>query len=153
MAAARRSVNIVGTAPNTTMKELVARYFEAWRGQPGAPTPLVGCQRHIFVAETDAAATATARGAYRAWYESLTSLWRAFGSVPYRFSETLEQAQANDAAIVGSPATVRAEIERHIAENGCNYFVTRFAYGSLTHEQAARSLDLFASEVLPKFRS
>ncbi len=57
-----------------------------------------------------------------------------------------------DAAIVGSPATVRAEIERHVAGTGCNYFVTRFAYGSLTHEESARSLALFTSEVMPHFK-
>jgi alkanesulfonate monooxygenase SsuD/methylene tetrahydromethanopterin reductase-like flavin-dependent oxidoreductase (luciferase family) len=155
--AARRGVSVVGNAPNATMKSVADAYYEARQaagaGVGGAGgAGLVGMQRHVYVAETDAEALEIARPAYRVWYESLTSLWRAFGSVPYRFSETLERAQANDAAIVGSPATVRAEIERHIAETGCNYFVTRFAYGSLTHEQAARSLALFASEVLPRFR-
>ena len=132
------------------LKPVIARYVEA--AGAGAGALLAGAQRHVLVADTDAEAMRLARPAYARWYESLTSLWRAFGSVPYRFSDTLERAQANDAAIVGSPSTVRAEIERHIAETGCNYFVTRFAYGSLTHEQAARSLALFASEVLPRFR-
>ncbi len=152
VAAARRSVNVVGTAPNTTMKELVERYFEAWRPEPGAPTPLVGCQRHIFVAETDAEATAAARGAYQAWYESLTSLWRQFNTVPIKFAESLERALTIDAAIVGSPQTVRAEVERHLSATGCNYFVGRFIYGNLGYEPARRSLDLFCREVMPHFQ-
>ena len=71
--------------------------------------------------------------------------------MPFYFAETLEIAVAKDSAIVGSPATVRAEIERHLAGSHCNYFVTRFAYGSLTHEQSARALALFTSEVMPHF--
>ena len=90
--------------------------------------------------------------AYKAWYDSLVHLWRKFRSIPYHFAESLEIALAKDSAIVGSPATVRAEIERHIAESRCNYFVTRFAYGTLTHEQAARSVALFATEVMPKLK-
>ena len=151
--AARRGASVAGNAPNATMKSIAEAYYEARQaaGSSVGGAGLVGAQRHVYVAETDAEAVETARPAYRVWYESLTSLWRAFGSIPFRFSETLERAQSNDAAIVGSPATVRAEIERHLAETGCNYFITRFAYGSLTHEQAARSLALFASEVLPSF--
>ena len=89
--------------------------------------------------------------AYKVWYDSLVSLWRKFRSIPYHFAENLELALAKDSAIVGSPATVRAEIERHVAETRCNYFVTRFAYGNLTHEESARSLALFTSEVMPWF--
>jgi alkanesulfonate monooxygenase SsuD/methylene tetrahydromethanopterin reductase-like flavin-dependent oxidoreductase (luciferase family) len=70
----------------------------------------------------------------------------------FHFAERLEIALAKDSAIVGSPATVRAEIERHLAESRCNYFVTRFAYGALPHEQSARSRALFASEVMPHFQ-
>ena len=69
--------------------------------------------------------------------------------MPFRFSETLDKALANEVAIVGSPATVRAEVERHIAETGCNYFVGRFMYGNLPHDVAARSMELFARAVMP----
>jgi alkanesulfonate monooxygenase SsuD/methylene tetrahydromethanopterin reductase-like flavin-dependent oxidoreductase (luciferase family) len=56
-----------------------------------------------------------------------------------------------DHVIVGSPATVRAEIERPLAESGASDLVGRFAYGTLAHDDAARSLDLFAREVMPAF--
>ena len=68
-----------------------------------------------------------------------------------RFSETLERALENDVAIVGAPATVRAEVERHLAASGCNYFVGRFMYGNLPYDAARRSQDLFAREVMPHF--
>src|SRR4030095_5839924 len=111
---------------------------------------MVGIQRHVFVAETDAEATARARAAYQAWYDSLTSLWRQFNTVPVRFAETLERALTIDAAIAGSPPTVRAEVERHLSATGCNYFVGRFMYGNLSYEQASRSLALWSGEVMPK---
>ena len=105
----------------------------------------------MFVAATDAEATAGARVAYQTWYDSLTSLWRQFNTVPMRFAETLERALTIDAAIVGSPVTVRAEVERHLSATGCNYFVGRFMYGNLTYEQASRSLALWSTDVMPRF--
>ena len=55
--------------------------------------------------------------------------------------------------ITGSPQTMREEIARQLELTGANYFITRFAYGNLTFEQSARSLDLFVSKVMPHFRS
>jgi alkanesulfonate monooxygenase SsuD/methylene tetrahydromethanopterin reductase-like flavin-dependent oxidoreductase (luciferase family) len=150
-AAARRQASIVSTAPCPAVKSVVDRYWDAWPGQPGAERPLVGCQRHVLVADTDAEALDLARGPYRRWYESLTHLWRQFNSIPLRFADSLDRARGIDAAIVGSPATVRAEVERHLAETGCTYFVGRFAFGDLPADGAARSLDLFAREVMPHF--
>ena len=147
--AARRGVNIVSTLPNTALKQVVDRFFEA--AGAGSSPLLVGAQRHLLVADTDGEAMKLARPAYQRWYESLTSLWRAFNSTPMRFSETLERALENDVAIVGAPATVRAEVERHLAASGCNYFVGRFMYGNLPYDAARRSQDLFAREVMPHF--
>jgi alkanesulfonate monooxygenase SsuD/methylene tetrahydromethanopterin reductase-like flavin-dependent oxidoreductase (luciferase family) len=135
--AGRRGVNIVSTLGSTALKPLVERYFDACRPPAGAPAPLAGMQRSVFVADTDA--------------ESLTHLWRQFNTVPLRFAETLDRAIENDTAVVGSPATVRAEVERHLAATGCNYFVGRFAYGNVPADAAARSLALFAREVMPHF--
>jgi len=142
--AARRGVNIVSTLGNAALAQVARSFYDA-----GGKSLLVGAQRHVLVADTDAEAMKLAQPAYQRWYESLTSLWRAFNSVPFRFSETLEKALANEVAIVGSPATVRAEVERHIAETGCNYFVGRFMYGNLPHDVAARSMELFARAVMP----
>jgi alkanesulfonate monooxygenase SsuD/methylene tetrahydromethanopterin reductase-like flavin-dependent oxidoreductase (luciferase family) len=150
-AAARRGANIVCTAGNAVARGVAERYLECWHGSGDAAAPLVGVLRNIYVAETDDEAVAVARPAYQAWYDSLVSLWRQFNSVPIRFHDTLDRALAHDAAIAGSPATVRAEVERHLAETGANYFVGRFAYGTLSHEQAARSLELFARDVMPHF--
>jgi hypothetical protein len=54
--------------------------------------------------------------------------------------------------ITGTPAAVRARIEQELEESGANYYVPRFAYGNLTHEESVRSLELFTSEVMPHFQ-
>jgi alkanesulfonate monooxygenase SsuD/methylene tetrahydromethanopterin reductase-like flavin-dependent oxidoreductase (luciferase family) len=53
---------------------------------------------------------------------------------------------------MGTPATVRAKIEEQLDQCGANYFVPRFAYGDLTHEESVRSLELFTREVMPHFQ-
>jgi alkanesulfonate monooxygenase SsuD/methylene tetrahydromethanopterin reductase-like flavin-dependent oxidoreductase (luciferase family) len=57
-----------------------------------------------------------------------------------------------DTLIAGTAATVREQLERQLEECGANYFVARFAYGNLTHEESVRSLELFTSEVMPHFQ-
>ena len=43
-----------------------------------------------------------------------------------------------------------AEIERQAAELGINYLLSYLFFGTLTLEQALRSLRLMATEVMPK---
>jgi len=148
---ARRSVNVVTNGPCATVRGIVDAYFSTWNGGASSARPFVGVQRHVHVADTDDEALAAARPAYKVWYDSLTSLWRQFGSAPVRFADSLERAIANDAAIVGSPGTVRAELGRHLETSGCTYFIGRFIFGTLGYERAARSLDLFSREVMPHF--
>ena len=126
-----------------------AAYFDAWKDENGGPPPLVGMQRHVVVADTDADALSSARDAYRRWYESLTQLWRQFGTVPVSFADSLEGAIQRDAAIVGSPDTVLAEVKRQLAATEANYFVGRFLFGTPPLERALRSVELFSREVMP----
>ena len=46
---------------------------------------------------------------------------------------------------------MRAEIQRYLDAIDTNYFVVRFAFGSLSFEQSSASLDLFTEEVMPHF--
>ena len=55
--------------------------------------------------------------------------------------------------IVGSPDTVRRQVQEHMRITGANYFVGSFFFGTLTSEQTLRSLRLFAEEVMPVFRT
>ena len=60
-----------------------------------------------------------------------------------------EDTIANGSSIVGSPATVRAEIERQVRELGVNYLLTYLFLGTMSLTEALRSLALFRDEVMP----
>jgi alkanesulfonate monooxygenase SsuD/methylene tetrahydromethanopterin reductase-like flavin-dependent oxidoreductase (luciferase family) len=107
--------------------------------------------RHCFVADNDHDAEEIATPAYRVYYNNIVKLWRDFGTVPTLFTDDLQRARGGDPAIVGSPATVRDKVAAYFEESGTTCLVLSFAWGGLTHEQSRRSLDLFASEVMPHF--
>jgi alkanesulfonate monooxygenase SsuD/methylene tetrahydromethanopterin reductase-like flavin-dependent oxidoreductase (luciferase family) len=55
-------------------------------------------------------------------------------------------------AIVGNPQTVRQKLEECIKELGCGVVLTGCQTGATTHDQARRSMELLAREVLPHLR-
>jgi alkanesulfonate monooxygenase SsuD/methylene tetrahydromethanopterin reductase-like flavin-dependent oxidoreductase (luciferase family) len=67
-----------------------------------------------------------------------------------RFDQQKQRAHPNrlgGVALAGSPAAVREYMEEYVA-TGANYFVCSFQWGDLTHAQAMRSIELFATEVM-----
>ena len=151
--AAREGMNIVSNAPCGPTRLV----FDAFRradeaGPRRGASAKAGIARHVYVAETDEEASRICKRAAAAWFASFSKLWRDNGAMPMRYPSDFEELRRQDAFICGSPATVATEIERQIDASGCNYFVTRFAYGDLTYDEAARSLALFAAEIMPKFR-
>ncbi len=52
--------------------------------------------------------------------------------------------------IAGSPSSVREYMDEYV-ETGANYCVCSFQWGSLSHEQAMQSLELFVGEVMPHY--
>lgn len=53
--------------------------------------------------------------------------------------------------MAGSPASVRAFMEEYAA-TGANYMVCSFQWGSLSHARAMRSVELWATEIMPHYR-
>ncbi len=157
--AATRGMHMVGGGPIAGLKEVTATYRALWaqhRDSPGNLNPhieqtKIGALRHIFVAETDQEAEAIARPAYRKFYENIMKLWIDFGTTHVFFTPALDIARKGDVAIVGSPSSVQDQIARLLEEGGCNYPVLAFAWGDLSAAQAQKSLDLFASKVMPAF--
>jgi alkanesulfonate monooxygenase SsuD/methylene tetrahydromethanopterin reductase-like flavin-dependent oxidoreductase (luciferase family) len=64
---------------------------------------------------------------------------------------TPEGAIEAEALLVGSPASIRAYVERYCRDSGANYFVGSFHWGNLTHAEASKSLRLFAEHAMPGF--
>jgi len=63
---------------------------------------------------------------------------------------TFEDCVADGSVIAGTPQRVRDEIERQVDELGVNYLLTYLFLGTMTLDEALRSLELFASEVMPR---
>jgi alkanesulfonate monooxygenase SsuD/methylene tetrahydromethanopterin reductase-like flavin-dependent oxidoreductase (luciferase family) len=114
---------------------------------------VVGINRSIVVADTDEEAMRIAQPAYDHWYANLTKLERenvAGPKITKSMFADAGEAVRRGTVFVGSPATVRAAIAEQVAELGVNYMSLAFYFGSLSHEHAMRSLNLFATEVMPK---
>jgi alkanesulfonate monooxygenase SsuD/methylene tetrahydromethanopterin reductase-like flavin-dependent oxidoreductase (luciferase family) len=148
--AATNRVHVITNATPDGAKSLFERYREVWeRKHGGEPTTKLGIGRQIVVADTEARAEALARSNYAVWYANLTKLWRDFGSIPIRFARDFDEARQRGLAFAGTPARVREELEAHIAESACTYFVCRLVFGNMSEAETVGSIDLFTSEVMP----
>jgi alkanesulfonate monooxygenase SsuD/methylene tetrahydromethanopterin reductase-like flavin-dependent oxidoreductase (luciferase family) len=116
-------------------------------------------QKQVIVGETDDAAIGFARermtemAAHQKKNFSMTGdikdsghLRSVVGVSPQNPDEFLERAM-----VVGSPATVREQIESFAAA-GVRHMSLLFNFGFMTAAESGRSLDLFLGEVLPRFR-
>ncbi len=150
--AARQNANIVSLQPAAEARIPIQRYKEEWEaahGGCGKKMPHAGLTRHVYVGENDRQAEERGCFGFEKFYDSLVYLWRKFGDKPIGLDEP--ERMKKEGLITGTPATVREKIEQQLEESGANYFVARFAYGNLTHEESVRSLELVANEVMPHF--
>jgi len=72
-----------------------------------------------------------------------------------RFDQAARREHPNrlgGVALAGTPSAVREYMDEYVA-TGANYFVCSFQWGDLSHAQAMRSIDLFATEVMPRYVS
>jgi alkanesulfonate monooxygenase SsuD/methylene tetrahydromethanopterin reductase-like flavin-dependent oxidoreductase (luciferase family) len=151
---AAHDVNVISLGLRPTVRAINDRY-RAERARLGkADTTLYGVGRHVVVAETDAAALKIARRAYPRWRDSFRWLFNRHGTEPRVigiYPPTFDELIAAENGIAGSPATVRDFIAAEVAATGTNYLLAWFAFGDMTGAESLRSLELFASEVMPAF--
>ena len=144
-------------------KKMVAAFKAGFAGHGRAQTPkpefpggaVIGVNRQIVVAESDAEAQRIARPARDQHHDSLMKLWREHGSGPAYTSaipQTYDDAVNGGALIAGSPATVCATIALQVEALGINYLCGAFFFGNMPLDTALRSLRLFAGEVMPKLQ-
>ena len=79
-------------------------------------------------------------------------MWRAHATESLIFPRTYDEAIQVGTLIVGTADQVRASVKQNIQETGANYLMARFAFGNIPLDRELRSVQLFASEVLPAFR-
>ena len=155
--AARRGFNIVCNEPAAASRTYIDRFRETWReAQPaGTPLPRIGVTHFVVVGDTDGAALAVARRAYRVWLASFHYLFRRDGRTA-RISGGEADFDALHAAgkgVAGTPDRVREFLARRLDGATANYCINRFAFGDLTLEESSRSVNLFVNEVMPQLKA
>jgi len=145
--------NVALAMPTHDAGKFTARYRAAWAALERAPEdmPFVGNTRNVVVLDSDRDAVSAARRAFHVWYDSMIHLWRANGvELPRQISTPdFDEAVDQGYIVAGSPATVRERMLRDQVVSGINYSICRFACGDLSFEESARSVRLFAREVMP----
>ena len=143
---------VIGLAP-ANVHRFVERYRATWQaaGRDAKDLPFLGMSRHVVVADSDADARAAARRAFALWYAALLHLWKHHGVglprqlIPADFDEAVDAGYI----VAGSVASVRDRMRRDNDIAGINYCLCRLAFGDLSFEESARSVALFAREVMP----
>ena len=117
--------------------------------------------RNTYVAPTMAQALADTRPGYERlfrWASASPLHIRSNALLPeeydscYEDMDWLEFQIAIDSALVGTPETVAAKVQR-LADLGCRHLALFLNIPGLSFEQVAASLRLFAREVIPQIRS
>jgi alkanesulfonate monooxygenase SsuD/methylene tetrahydromethanopterin reductase-like flavin-dependent oxidoreductase (luciferase family) len=87
-------------------------------------------------------------------YKSLVNLFRSNMFELQDYSADLKHLNARDMidrefVVIGSPATVRERLEDMARRLNVGHLMTILQFGSMSHEQAMKNIELFGREVLP----
>ena len=144
---AENAINIISNHNAETMRTITDAYRAEWHrlGRDLDDIPMMGMTRFLVIAGTDDAALAIARRIYPIWYASFMKLWWRHDKIPPLavYTEDFDGVVASGLAIAGSAKTVHDILTDHIEDGGINYFVCRFAFGNITYQEAAYSIDAF----------
>jgi alkanesulfonate monooxygenase SsuD/methylene tetrahydromethanopterin reductase-like flavin-dependent oxidoreductase (luciferase family) len=124
-----------------------------------------GVSRHVHVAPTDAQALAEAKDAEMWYQESLRKfliperidrvhplLQPGFRTMAERLEKITWEQLVADTVAFGSPDTVVERIDQ-LRRLGVGEVLCWMNFGGLPQETVRRSMELFAREVMPRFRS
>jgi alkanesulfonate monooxygenase SsuD/methylene tetrahydromethanopterin reductase-like flavin-dependent oxidoreductase (luciferase family) len=149
--AAALGVSTVAAGPIPMVNQSIELYRSLLPAGTGGPEPTIGAFRKFIVAPTDAEADQLGRRTWPRYTFNLRSLFDLYGIEPPSDPSVggdYEKAKEVQAVVVGSPATVRGHVEE-LAEAGLvEYVIGGFAFGDMTHDEALRSLELFAEHVV-----
>lgn len=149
------AMNVIGVG----RREDYDAYAQGWaaRRAAGDPAfqgdaPIAGSTRRIIIADTDAAARSIAERAWPAYQRNFraTSL-RIGGKAGPPMPDPTDDTAERGGVLFGSPATAREALLGQLERLGPNhtYFAPAFQWGDISHAEARRSMELFASEVMP----
>jgi alkanesulfonate monooxygenase SsuD/methylene tetrahydromethanopterin reductase-like flavin-dependent oxidoreductase (luciferase family) len=162
--AGEHGLHFVTLGPAPIAKANIEAFREAFARRGGAAQPkaefpggvAIGVLRHVFVADTDAEAKRFAKPAMAAhlanfnWLRNMHGVTGSTSRLNVPHGADYEACVADGTVISGNPDSVRVEIERQVRELGVNYLLTYLFLGTMTLDEALRSLQLFSTEVMPK---
>jgi alkanesulfonate monooxygenase SsuD/methylene tetrahydromethanopterin reductase-like flavin-dependent oxidoreductase (luciferase family) len=150
--AGRRGFKVMSNTATANVRATAEKYWENFSAVPGSGTqPAFGMNRFVVVADTEDAAWAIARRAYRRWHESFMTLWKLHGIEPVgvNYPPEIDGQAADGRAVIGTPQAVLDQLQAQVEETGVNYLGCRFAFGDLSLAESMRSVELFAERVMP----
>ena len=110
-----------------------------------------------MIADTDAEAEALAAPAFKVWRDHIGYLTaRADRQAPgsgAAADPVVSRVNRDGGLLAGTAKTVAAALADYIEASSINYALVTFSFGDLRAEDAMRSLELFASEVMPAVRA
>jgi alkanesulfonate monooxygenase SsuD/methylene tetrahydromethanopterin reductase-like flavin-dependent oxidoreductase (luciferase family) len=123
-----------------------------------------GVSRQIYVADTDARALTEAKEA-EVWYQESfrrfvvperiedahPSLQPGFRAMAEKLAKVTWEDLVRETLAFGSPETVARHIE-HMRELGVGHVLCWMNFGGLPQDKIRHSMELFAREVMPRFR-
>jgi alkanesulfonate monooxygenase SsuD/methylene tetrahydromethanopterin reductase-like flavin-dependent oxidoreductase (luciferase family) len=149
---AQNRINVVCGGPIPKVREITDRYRAEWAAVRNAPgeMPLLGINRFVIAADTDREAMALGRRAWPSFHQSFMKLWKKHGTQPRfaRLPEDFETLVANGGGIVGSPGSIREQVDRMTSEAGASYFISQFSFGDLSQQEVLHSAGIFAREMI-----
>ena len=151
--AARLGLSFVLNATVEGAKAIVDAYRAALPAT--AREPKMGLNQFIVIADSDEAALAIARPAYRKWHANFHTLWNKHGILPVgaRYGAEFDSQAAEGRAVAGSVETVVRTLKARADATGVNYLVGRFAFGDMALEHVLRTVELFHRHVMPALRT
>jgi len=165
--AGEQGMHFTANGPSSLAKTNIAAFREALakRGGPLQPKAefsggtAVGALRYVVVAETDEAARRIAEPAVTHHMSRLHWLWQKHGHKDYvdrlrvPGHVTYDDLVEDGVMIAGSPATVLDKVAGQSRDLDFNYLLGYMMFGDMQLPQALSSLQMFASEVMPKLRT
>ena len=146
---------------------LKSSYFDAWHRmikEAGRTDLQMAHNEFIYVGESDAQVKADVRD-HVLWYvRTAAKIWgeRDRAKVAEQFANYTEILEYFDnvsfdeiydkLGIFGTPDSVAGKIDWLNREGGLEHLIIFSWFGRLAHEKAMRSMELFAREVMPRFR-
>ncbi|MCC7020150.1 MAG: LLM class flavin-dependent oxidoreductase [Ardenticatenales bacterium] len=126
-----------------------ARYYRDALAELGRPPLPIGAHSPGHVAETDQQARDELWPHFGPMY---TRIGRERGWPPLTRGAFEQMAGPQGALCVGAPETVAAKIARTATALGLSRFDMKYSAGTLPHEAMLRSIELYATQVVPLVR-